>query len=138
MLHEARIVKLDGRPHPSSTIRPWLGDSRGRWDGETLVIDTTNFHPQSTFRPSVSTLFAAEHFHVMERLKRLDKDTMEYRVTVDDPTTWARSWTAAPTWKRSTNRLYEFACHEANYAMDGILRGARADESAAAAKKPPE
>jgi hypothetical protein len=82
VLHEARIVKLDGRPHPSATIRPWLGDSRGRWDVETLVIDMTNFHPQSTFRPSVSTLFSAEHFHVMERLKRLDADNLEYRVTV--------------------------------------------------------
>jgi hypothetical protein len=138
VLHETRIVRLDGRPHPPAAIQPWLGDSRGHWDGDTLVIDTTNFHPRSTFRPSVSALFVVEHFHMIERLRQLDAETMEYRLTVDDPTTWGRPWTALTTWKRSANRLYEFACHEANYAMEGILRGARADEASAAAKKPPQ
>ena len=82
-----------------------------------------------------NTTFSAEHFQLVERLTQLDAQTLEYRVTVDDPTTWTRPWTAVATWRRSTNRVFEFACHEGNYAMEGLLRGARADE-AAAAKKP--
>lgn len=133
---EARIVRLDGRPHPPAAIRAWLGDARGRWEGDTLVIDTTNFHPRSTFRQNRTAVFDAEHFHLVERLTQLDAQTLEYRVTVDDPSTWTQPWTAVATWRRSTNRLYEFACHEANYAMEGMLRAVRSEEAAADARRP--
>jgi hypothetical protein len=136
MVHEARVIPLDGRPHAPASMRSWLGDSRGRWEADTLVIDTTNLHPRATFlaTPRIPA-FSAEHFHVVERLRLLDARTLEYRATVDDPTTWTRPWTAVTTWKRSNDRIFEYACHEANYAMEGILRGARADERAAKAAR---
>jgi hypothetical protein len=126
MIHEARVIPMDGRPHISSAIRSWTGDSRGHWEGSTLVIDTTNFSPDINF------LGAGEHLHLTERLTRVDPDTIHYEVTVDDPATWTRPWKAMVPWKRSTKIIYEYACHEGNRAMEGILAGARAAEKSAA------
>jgi molybdenum ABC transporter molybdate-binding protein len=124
-IHDARIVPLDGRPHLHPSITQWNGDSRGRWEGETLVVETTNFSPKSNF------LGSAEHLHLVERLTRVAPDAIRYEVTVDDPTTWTRPWTAALPWKLSADVLFEFACHEGNTPMAGMLAGARAQEQAA-------
>ena len=119
--HDARIVRLDGSPPLSPRIRQWHGDSRGRWDGDTLVIETTNFSSRSDF------LGAAENLHLVERLTRVASDAIRYEVTVDDPTTWARPWTAAVDLKRQDANIYEFACHEGNRdIMLSMLRIARA------------
>ena len=119
--HDARIVRLDGSPPLSPGIRQWHGDSRGRWDGDTLVIDTANFSSKSNF------LGAAENLHLVERLTRVASDTIRYEVTVNDPTTWARPWTASVRLKRQDANIYEFACHEGNGdIMLSILRIARA------------
>ena len=133
VIHEARIIPLDGRPHLPPSVRLWNGDSRGRWEGNTLVVDTTNFSSKSLFMGS------AENLHLTERLTRQGPDAIDYEVTFDDPTTWTRSWTALLHLKRTDERLYEYACHEGNrYVIEGVLRGARADEQAAehAAKRP--
>jgi hypothetical protein len=130
VIHEARIIPLDGRPHVGGGIRSWQGDARGRWDGDALVIDTTNFSAQPTFRQKAGLAVSGEHVHLVERLTLSDSDTIEYRVTVDDQSTWTRPWTAVTTWRRSGERMFEYACHEANYALADILRGARADEKA--------
>ena len=106
--HDARIVRLDGSPHLAPRIRQWHGDSRGRWDGDTLVIDTANFSSKSNF------LGAAENLHIVERLTRVASDAIRYEVTVTDPTTWASPWTAAVRLKRQEANIYEFACHEGN------------------------
>ena len=122
MIHDARVVPLDGRPHTPSAVRLWLGDSRGRWDGDTLVIDTTNFSDKTAFRGS------DEQMHLVERLERRDRDTLLYEFTVDDPTVFTRPWTVRLPMKRTDARVYEYACHEANYALMDILRGARFQE----------
>ncbi|HEX7797964.1 MAG TPA: hypothetical protein VF456_26560 [Vicinamibacterales bacterium] len=131
MIHEARIIPIDGRSHRPAAIRSMQGDSQGRWDGSTLVIDTTNFSTHRTFRQTQGLEVSGEHVHLIERLAAIDADTIRYEVTVDDPTTWTRPWTAVTTWKRSSERMLEYACHEGNYALTDILRGARADEIAA-------
>ena len=119
--HDARIVRLDGSPPLSPRIRQWHGDSRGRWDGDTLVIDTANFSPRSNF------LGAAENLHLVERFTRVAPDAIRYEVTVDDPTTWTRPWTAEVRLMRQDANIYEFACHEGNRdIMLSILRIARA------------
>jgi len=118
MIHDVRIVPLDGRPHGAPAR--WMGDSRGRWDGSTLVIDTVRFGDKTTFRGS------DENMHLVERLTRIDGDTIEYRFTVDDPTVWTRPWTAAFPLHRSDGRLFEYACHEGNFrSIEGLLRAAR-------------
>ena len=129
MVHNARIVPLDGRSH--GRIRQWVGDSRGRWEGDTLVIDTRNFYDVTAFRGSSPNL------HLVERFTRVDADTLLYEFTVDDPTTWTKPWTAAIPMTKTQDQIYEYACHEGNYAMFGLLSGARAVEKAAeeAAKK---
>jgi hypothetical protein len=115
MIHDARIVPMDGRPH--GAVRRWMGDSRGRWEGATLVVDTTQFSEKVEFRG------ASEGLHLVERFTRLDNDTIEYRFTVDDPATWTRPWTAAFPLKRSDQPIYEYACHEGNArSVEGILR----------------
>jgi hypothetical protein len=125
-IHEARIIPLDGRRHLPHGVRQWNGDSRGRWEGNTLVVDTTNFSPQSHFMGS------AENLHLVERLTRVAPDTIDYEITLDDPTTWTRPWTAVVRLKQTQNQLYEVACHEGNHlTMEGILAGARAEEKAA-------
>jgi hypothetical protein len=130
--HDTRIIPLDGRPHLSRSIRHWSGDSRGRWDGNTLIVDTTNFSSKSNF------LGSAENLHLVERFTRVASDTINYEVTLDDSTTWTRPWSAVIRLKQQQAKIYEFACHEGNQdAMLSILAGARADEKAAeeAAKK---
>ena len=124
-IHDARIIPLDGRRHLPETIPQWNGDSRGRWEGETLVVDTTNFSPKSNFMGS------AEHLHLVERFTRIGPDTITYEITIDDPTIWTKSWTAMMPLRNTTDRLYEFACHEGNLPMLGMLAAARADEGAA-------
>ena len=125
--HEARVVPLDSRPHLAQNLRQWTGDSRGHWEGQTLVIDTTNFSSRSYF------LGAAESLHLTERLTRTGPDTMDYAITVDDRTTWTTRWTAVVRLKRRDEQLFEFACHEGNYdVMRSILGGARSEDRARA------
>jgi hypothetical protein len=125
MIHDARIIPMDGRPHASPDVRRWMGDSRGHWEGQTLVVDTTNFTDKTSFRGSGANL------HVVERFTRVDQDTLEYRFTVDDPTTWTRPWTVAYPMVKTNGPIYEYACHEGNYGLVGILGGARAEEKVA-------
>ena len=121
--HDARIVRLDGSPHPSPRIRQWHGDSRGRWDGDTLVVDTANFSPKSNY------LGAAENLHLRERFTRVAADTIRYEATFTDPTTWASPWTAVVSLSRQAASIYEFACHEGNADnMLSILGAARTHE----------
>jgi hypothetical protein len=122
MIHESRVIPLDGRPHLDPRLRLWMGDSRGRWDGETLVVDTTNFGEATNFRGSTSGL------HMIERFTRVGEHGLKYEVTFDDPSTWTRPWTVENLWVTSQGAIYEYACHEGNYGIVGILRGARAEE----------
>ena len=122
MIHDARIVWTDGRPHLPPNIRQWLGDSRGRWDGPTLVVDTTNFTDKTSFRGS------SDNLHLIERFTRVDSKTLRYEYTVDDPATFTKPWTAVLPMTKSDERLFEYACHEGNYALPDILRGARYQE----------
>jgi hypothetical protein len=132
MVHDARIVPLDGRPHLPSSLRQWSGDSRGRWEGDTLVVETTNFTNKGTGTISLPVT-TDENLHLVERFTLADADTLVYQFTVSDPTTWTKPWTAIVHMKRNPARIYEYACHEGNYGMEGILKGARADEKKAAA-----
>lgn len=116
---DVRIIPVDGRPHLPQTVRHWLGDSRGRWDGDTLVIETTNFHPQREWRGS------AGNMHLVERLRLVDARTIDYTFTVTDSTTWSRPWTAEVPWPRIEPGMYEFACHEQNYGVINVVRGAQ-------------
>ena len=118
MVHDARIVRMNAE-HSPPEIRSWLGDSVGHWEGDTLVVDTTNF----TDNPSLGG--ASRNLHVVERFSRLDADTLLYGFTVDDPTVWTAPWSGEDPWPASDNKVYEYACHEANYSFGGILRGAR-------------
>lgn len=122
-IHDARVVRLGGT-HLPSRIRPWLGDSIGQWDGNTLVIDTTNF------RPDTMNWGSTENLHVVERITRSDAGTLRYRVTVEDPATWTRPWTAEWNFHATTEPMIEVACHEGNYNTENFLRGARAEEKA--------
>ena len=134
LIHDARIVPMDGTPHIGQGLRQWMGDSRGHWDGDTLVVDTTNFTDKTNFRRSGRSL------HVVERFTRVDADTLQYEFTVDDPQTWTRPWTAALPMRKTHDQIIEYACHEGNYTnMVGILGAARAEEKAAeeAANKGP-
>jgi hypothetical protein len=125
MIHDVRIIPLDARPHAPQDIRQWLGDSRGRWEGNTLVVDTTNFTDKTNFRGS------GEHLHLIERFTRVDADTISYEFTVDDPTSFTRTWTAAVPMTKTEGPIFEYACHEGNYGMTNLLNGARAVEKAA-------
>ena len=122
MIHDARVVPLDGRPHAPEAVRLWLGDSRGRWDGDTLTVDTTNFNGKAGFRGT------DEHLHLVERFRRVDANTLLYEFTIDDPTVFTRPWTARMPMTRTDDRIFEYACHEGNYALEDILRGARYGE----------
>jgi hypothetical protein len=120
-----RIIPINGGSHLPARIRRYWGDSRGRWDGETLVVDTTNFTGRSDFENS------RENLHLIERFRRVSADTLEYRVTMDDPTTWTKSWTVLVSWTKNddrANRIFESACHEGNYGIVGILANTRAAE----------
>jgi hypothetical protein len=124
MVHAARLIPIDNvRPHVGDRIRMWSGDSRGHWEGNTLVVETTNFNDKIKFRNSTRAL------HVVERFTRIDADTIDYRFTVDDPNTWTRPWTAAiPLW-RVPGPIYEYACHEGNYGLPNILRAQRVQDA---------
>lgn len=126
MIHETRIIPLDGRPHLGQGIRPWLGDSRGRWEGNTLVVETTNFDPRTEYEGSGGNRV------VVEKFTPVDANTMRYDFTVTDPTTWTQPWSATMPWRRMNEYVYEYACHEGNYAMVHMLQGARAQEKKAA------
>ena len=124
--HEARVIPLDGRPHLPQSIRQWNGDSRGRWEGHTLVVETTNFAPKSYFMGS------ADRLHLVERFTRVSADRIDYQVTIDDATTWTKPWTAVVRLRSAQDDLHEFACHEGNHhVVRGILGGARAEEESA-------
>jgi hypothetical protein len=125
-IHEARIITLDGRPHPPDGVRMVDGDSRGHWEGDALVVDTANFSASSNFMGST------EHLHLVERFTRTAPDTLNYVITISDPTTWTKPWTVVVHLKQREEPIYEYACHEGNYnVMQGILSGARADDAAA-------
>ena len=119
MIHETRVIPLDDRPHLPSTIKQWLGDSRGYWDGNTLVVETTNFSDKMSFRG------ARENLQVVERFTRADPETLMYEFTVTDPTTWIRPWTVSFPMRRTEGPVYEYACHEGNHALRNILSTAR-------------
>jgi len=120
MIHDTRIIPTDGRPHLPSTIRQLFGDSRAHWDGDTLVVDVTNFTNRLPYRGSTDAL------HLTERYRRMDRDLVRYEVTVEDPKTWTRPWTAALDMRRQPGGMFEYACHEGNYALRNILTGSRA------------
>ena len=132
MIHEARIIPLDGRPHADKSIHLWMGDSRGHWEGDTLVVDTTNYNDKIISNSFNCCPEAGANLHVVERFRRIDANTIDYRYTVDDPTTYTRPWTAAVPMTRIDEPMFEYACHEGNHAMVGILAGARAKEKKAA------
>jgi len=126
-IHNARIVPLDGRPHLGQHMRQWSGDSRGHWEGDTLVVETTNFRRETVF-----TFYGSgPNMHLVERFTRVDADTLNYEYTITDPTTWTRPWTVQFPMSRTKGPLYEYACHEGNYGLMAILTGARAEERAA-------
>jgi hypothetical protein len=127
MIHDTRIIPMDGRPHGS--LRQLLGDSRGHWEGNTLVVDTINFTDKSAFRGST------ENLHLVERFTRVDENTVDYRYSVDDPHTWTASWTADVRMVKENGLMYEYACHEGNYlSMVGILTVARGQDKAQSAR----
>ena len=128
MVHDARIIRLNAKHEPPE-IRRWLGDSVGHWEGDTLVVDTTNFNDQ----PALGA--ATRNLHVVERFTRIDPKTLRYKFTVEDPTVWTKPWTGEMVWPATDARIYEYACHEGNYSFTGILRGARRLEAEAAARK---
>ena len=128
MVHDARIVRLN-QPHLPASIRKWNGDSVGKWEGDTLVVDTTNFTDRTRFRGSSSDL------HVTERFTRTGPHAVLYRFTIEDPKTWTRPWTGEYTWPETQEHIYEYACHEGNYALSDILRGARMKEAEETKKK---
>lgn len=130
-----RIIRVDGSRHLPPQIQQWLGDARGRWEGKTLVVDTTNFGPKTNFRGSRETL------HLSERFTRGDANTLTYELTLDDPTTWTRPWTIAVTFEKQSdheNRIFESTCHEGNYGLTGILANTRAAEKAFANGRGPD
>ena len=124
MIHDTRIIPLDGRPHVDDGIRQWHGDSRGRWEGDTLIVETRNFSLKSRLRGSSS-----KNLRLVERFTRVGPETLEYEVTVEDPTTWTRPWTVMIPLKKSEDAIYEYACHEGNYSMESMLGGARLQEA---------
>ena len=133
MVHDARIIPLDGRPHLPSAIRQWMGDSRGHWEGDTLVVKSTNFSDKTaSFNPNGAVAVGTgTTLNLTERFRRADQQTLLYEFTVEDPTTFTRPFTAVLPMRRSDERVYEYACHEGNYGLLSILRGARAEEQTA-------
>jgi hypothetical protein len=126
MVHDARIIRLGGK-HPPPSVRRYMGDSIGRWEGDTLVVETTNFTDRETFRG------ATENLKVVERLTRVGPATINYRFTIEDPAAFTRSWSGEIPLNADNDKIYEYACHEGNYALPGILAGAREEEKAKAA-----
>ena len=126
-IHDARVVPMDGRPQLPQSIRQWMGASRGRWEGDTLVVETTNFSDKASFRG------AAEGMHLIERFTLMGAETLTYEFTVSDPKSFTKPWTAQIPMVKSADPIYEYACHEGNYGMEGTLSGARAIEKAGTA-----
>jgi hypothetical protein len=148
MIHEARIIPLDRRPHLGANIRQWTGNSRGRWEGQTLVVETTDFsdkireftgnaqrlpngEPVATYQASLGT----PTLTLVERFTRVDENTIDYRFTVTDPATFTKPWTALAPMVKIEGPIYEYACHEGNYALPNMLRTARAQEKTEALGK---
>ncbi len=120
MNHNARVVPLDARQHLDDSIRQWTGDSRGHWEGDTLVVETTNFLRETNFMRGS----ASQHLMLIERFTRIDADTLQYNATIDDPTVWTQPWTFSVPMQRNPQPVYEYACHEGNYGLYNILAGA--------------
>jgi len=134
MIHDARIIPIDGRAHLNSGISQWLGDSRGHWEGDTLVVETTNFNDKVFERSNTVSSFGSG-WKLVERFRRVDTDTIDYQFTINDPRIFTKPWTVAAPMAKSDGRLFEYACHEGNYAMPHILSAARSEEQEAAQKK---
>ena len=137
MVNDVRVIPLDGRPHVPSHIQQWKGDSRGRWEGDTLVVETQNFRDIGTAHPAPNMeLLEAlgPEMHLVERFSLLDSGTLLYEFTVTDPTAFDEPWSVEMTMAKSENSMYEYACHEGNYGLYNILAGAQADYRAAEGK----
>jgi hypothetical protein len=136
MIHEARIIPLDGRPHIGSSIRTWNGDSRGRWEGDTLVVDITNYNDKGSVATNVATqrvraIPQSEQLHVVERFTRVDENTIIYEATVEDPKVFTAPWTVRiPMQREPDYKIFEYACHEGNYAVPNTLSAGRARDRA--------
>jgi len=129
MIHDARMIYMDGRPHVSAAVRRWMGDSIGRWEESTLVVDTTNFNDAGGFYGDAGGNFGWDRdLHLVERFRLLDANTLLYQFGVEDPTAFTQPWKGELTMTRSPGRIYEYACHEGNYSMTNMLRGYRATE----------
>ena len=129
MIHETRVVTLDGRPHLSPVLRGYMGDTRGRWDGDTLVLDTINLTDKTGVGANGRALFHSAALHLTERFTRTAADTLQYSVTIDDPRMWTRPWTMAfPLARDDAYGMFEYACHEGNYGLRNILSASRSDE----------
>jgi hypothetical protein len=130
MIHETRVIPLDGRPHLPPTMRQYMGDTRGRWDGDTLVVDTTNLTGFTGVGANGRALFHSDALHLTERFTRTGPDTIQYSVTIDDPSMWTRPWTLAfPLVRDPDYGMFEYACHEGNYGLRNILSAARSEEA---------
>ena len=137
MIHDARIIYMDGRPHAPATVRKWMGDSIGRWEGQTLVVDTTNFNDGGGYYGDAGGNFGWDrNLHLIERFSLLDADTMLYQFDVDNPTAFTRPWKGELTLSRSTAPIYEYACHEGNRSLPNMLSGYRATEKAVGTPAP--
>jgi hypothetical protein len=126
MMHDARLIPIDNRPHLDGSVTQWFGDSRGHWEGDTLVVETTNYNGRNPLQR-----ISSEELKVTERFKRIDENTLQYEFTINDPV-WTKPWTAVASWAKTDGPLFEYACHEGNYGMVNILLGARAQEKEAA------
>ena len=126
MVNTSRVIPLDGRPHLDADVLQWSGDSRGRWEGDTLVVETRNFDPKRRWRNS------SHQMRLVERFTRVDADTLEYEFTITDPDTWVSAWTASVPLRLNPDPVFEYACHEGNYSMPVMLGGARVEEREAA------
>jgi hypothetical protein len=132
MIHDARVIPTDGRPHIAKNVKQWMGDSVGHWEGNTLVIDTTNYNDKIVTESFNCCPAAGSGLHVVERFTRVGPDQIDYQYTVEDPNTYTRPWTASVPMRKIDEPMYEYACHEGNYAMVDMLAGARAKEKEAA------
>lgn len=128
MIHDVRIIPTDGRPHLEPRLQRWLGDSRGRWEGTTLVVETTNVMPAYELRPSRTVFGGGEKMKVIERFTRVAADTIDYQFTVTDPDLFTKPWTASTPMSRIAGPIFEYACHEGNHSIENMLRGARQQE----------
>jgi len=131
MIHETRVIPTDGRPHVAPKVRTYMGDARGRWEGNTLVVETTNFTDKTAIGVNGNGTFNSDALRLVERFTPMSPSAVEWRVTVNDPATWTQPWTFALTLTKDDSQgVFEYACHEGNYAMHNILSAARAEEQA--------